>query len=176
MSDADAELIAACRSRDPRAWANLVDRASPLVFAISRRCGLDDGDAEDVAQSVFATLLNSLDTLRDPRAFWGWLATTTRREAIRASQRTRRERGPAARTEAQENAAPDTADVEELAAVRRALDDLGGRCKDLLEALFLRSDSADYEAVARALNVPVGSIGPTRRRCLAKLLELLSPA
>jgi RNA polymerase sigma factor (sigma-70 family) len=174
MSDADSELIAACQLRDPRAWATLVDRASPLVFAIARRCGLTDTDAEDVAQAVFTALLGSLESLRDPRAFWGWLATTTRREAVRVSQRRRREATGADAESAA--AAPGTGDLEELAAVRRALGDLGGRCRDLLEALFFRSDGADYDAIARALDLPVGSIGPTRRRCLAKLMELLSPA
>ncbi|MCP3905126.1 MAG: sigma-70 family RNA polymerase sigma factor [Planctomycetes bacterium] len=170
---ADQALVEACVSGDDRAWEELVRRYQRLVFSIARRSGLDVTAAEDVAQEVFAALVRHLSGLRSHRALPQWLMTTAQRVAVRHRQRAR-------------PVATDSADAIESAMppelldrwerqnqVLEALRHLGGRCEELLVALYVQSGPPRYEEVARKLDMPVGSIGPSRARCLEKLLEIL---
>lgn len=170
MDVRDAELVRACRAGDARAWEQLVERYGRLVAAIPRRMGMSSVDADDVFQDVFALLLRHLDSLRDEQRLAAWLITTTRRECWR---RLRRERAHAELSE--ETPADDPGLLEEIArgereqAVRQAMLRLDPRCRDLLTALFLDASQPDYGAIARRLDMAVGSIGPTRARCFRKL-------
>ena len=76
------ELVAAAAQGDQRAWAALVERYVPLVYSIIRRYRLSDKDAEDVSQTVWLRLVEHLGAIREPQALPGWLATTTRHEAL----------------------------------------------------------------------------------------------
>src|SRR5512142_368887 len=78
-----AALVARARNGEKPAWDELVDRSAPLVWSICRRYRLSGADADDVSQSVWLQLVGHLDTIRDPAALPGWLATTTRRECLR---------------------------------------------------------------------------------------------
>lgn len=127
-----------------------------------------------MAQTVFAALATNLSRLRDPRAIAAWLARSARRE----SWRVRKERARAAGLAPDPPALAADADaellrVEEHHALRAALDELGGRCRELIRELYFRSPAPGYEEIAARLGVPIGSIGPTRRRCLEKLAELI---
>ena len=185
-TDDDATLVARCRQGDASAWQALVMRYQRLVYAIVRRMGDDEHAAADVFQTVFSRLLQHLPKLADPSRLQAWIVTTAKREAL--LQRRRAQRTVSMHREGDGGeAAPDWEpaddadgpeqqldDLQQLHAVRGALDRLDGRCRDLLGLLFTDSDErVPYEEVARRLGLPVGSIGPTRARCLGKLRALL---
>ena len=168
-------LVGRARTGDKQAWDALVERYAPLIWSICRRHGLTYTDAADVSQNVWLYLVDHLGSLRDPAALPAWLATTTRHECGRVL---RAARGPLAAgcgLDAQnlpdEQAA--TADQELLtaerhAALRVALGDLPAGCQRLI-ALLIADPHLPYADISAQLGIPVGSIGPTRRRCLDKL-------
>lgn len=177
----DARLVARCLEGDERAWAALVRRHQPLVYAVARSYRLGDEDLGDVFQEVFAALVRGLPRLRDARALCRWLSSTTERLAFAMAVRRRRE---AAREELETAGArplldpgpPIGADLEALeerALVRLALGSLGTRCQELLNALYAEEAEESYRAIAGKLGIPIGSIGPTRARCLERLREAL---
>ena len=90
MEPSDESLVLACRNGDATAWEQLVDRYQGLVFSIARHAGLDQEQSADVFQRVFARLVERLGQIEQPALIGAWLATTTRHEAWRFSQRERR--------------------------------------------------------------------------------------
>ncbi len=171
---ADGPLVEACLDGDQDAWAELVSRYGRLVLAIPHHYGFAEHDAHDVFQTVFATLVVQLPRLRDHASLAKWLITTTHRTAWRHRRAHAREISlddvPLETAEAPSDVAMRW---ERQQTVRTALRRLGGRCEQLLTALYLDESSPGYDEVALRLDIPRGSIGPTRRRCLAKLLALL---
>ena len=170
----DPEIIHACLRGDQRAWNLLVDRYSRLVYSVPRRFGLNESDAGEVAQNVFLTLFRKLDTLGDHLLLARWLLTTAHRETWRIGKARRKySELDAIMPDVSSPSDEQLEQWERQQIVREALDRLGGRCKTLLAALFRGPGKPDYEAVARELDMPVGSIGPTRARCFAKLEPIL---
>ncbi len=176
VDDADPALVARCRAGDGAAWQVLVLRYQRLVYAIARRSGLDEQAAADVFQTVFLRLLQHLPRIDDPSRLQAWIVTTCKRESL--LQRRRVERAAAlvsVDAEVVDGVADDAPGPEQtlehwqrLMQMRRALDGLDQRCRCLLQVLFA-GEAGGYDDIARRLNMPVGSIGPTRARCLAKL-------
>jgi RNA polymerase sigma factor (sigma-70 family) len=169
-----ADLVRAAGAGDQGAWNSLVERFSGLVWSIARGHRLGDADSADVAQTVWLRLVESLPRLREPAAVGGWLATTARNESLRLLRRSGREivdddLGLDA-TPADEIYSPEAvAEAHERRdLVRRALDVLPLRCQTLLRALAYSPDNS-YADISLALDMPVGSIGPTRARCLDRL-------
>lgn len=162
-------LVTRARTGDRQAWDQLVDRYAPLVWSICRRHQLDGADAQDAAQTVWLTLVDHLDSLRDPAALPGWVATTTRRECGRILRAARRP-GTAGYALAAETipAEHDLLAAERHAALREAFGQLSPGCQQLL-ALLTADPPVSYAEISARLGIPVGSIGPTRRRCLEKL-------
>jgi RNA polymerase sigma factor (sigma-70 family) len=170
----DTDLVAACLDGDQGAWRVLVLRYGDLVFAVARRNGLDRALADDVVQEVFGILLRQMPSLRNPTGLAKWLMTTGQRVSLRMLRRARREVDTVVEAPKPGDLAPDEMmRLERQHLVREALRRLGGRCETLLTALYLRDEATSYEHVARALDLPVGSIGPTRARCLEKLMRIL---
>lgn len=170
-----ARLVARCKAGDDRAWASLVHEFGPLVFAIARRVGLSEENCEDAAQATFAALASNLDAIHEPAALAGWLSTTARREAIRISKDVAKRRG--ATLEHNPEATGGPAWIEEIEIhhrLRQAMGQLGPKCRNLLRALYFEGVNPDYQGVAQRLGMAVGSIGPSRKRCLAKLAENFS--
>lgn len=177
-----AELHAACmeaaRAGDRQAMAKLVDELTPLVWHVARANGLDRQVAEDVVQTVWLALFSQLDKLRDPRALAAWLITTTRREATHPFGR--RIQPVPLSDEFAENL-PSTQPAPEEEAIRadrdrrvwRAFLRLPTRCQELLRLTVL-AGRAEYRAVAEAMRMPRGSVGPTRGRCLDSMRDLLA--
>jgi RNA polymerase sigma factor (sigma-70 family) len=169
----DGDLVRAVRAGDRGAWDELVARHSSRLWAIARANGLDAASAADVVQTGWLNLIESVDRIRNPEAVGGWLATVVRHESIRMSKVQRRGANDARLLP------PDLPPVDEgllrserIAAVRSAFDRLSPHCRELLRLLF--SDAKlSYEEIATILDRPVGSLGPTRGRCLADLRELL---
>lgn len=178
----DAALVARCRAGDGAAWRELVQRYQRLVYAVVRRAGLDEASGADVFQTVFVRLLEHLPRLQQPERLQAWIVTTTKREALRQRERAARTRSIDADddTQAETLALADPgpladealSELQQLDLLRLALDRLDDRCRQLLQALFADEQPAYAELSAR-LGLPVGSIGPTRGRCLARLRRLL---
>jgi len=173
--DLVATLVMRARTGDERAWAGLVDRYAPLIWSICRRYRLDAADAQDVGQSVWLHLVNHLGKIREPAAIPGWLATTTQRECQRVLNTARVPR--AAGHELDRADVPDgqAAAVEHLllvaerhAALREAFAHLPALDRQLI-ALLIEDPPLAYAEISTRLGIPIGSIGPYRGRCLAKL-------
>lgn len=172
-----ADLFGAWREGDGRAMDELVRLLSPVLWHVVRAYGLERTLAEDVVQTTWLRLVRGHGSIADPRAVSAWLTTTARREAWKAAKAN----GRIDTTEADDldTLLPEQASAEDHAtlgdenrrlwlAVRR----LTERCQRLLRVIAF-DDRPDYARLATDLGMPVGSIGPTRSRCLAKLRDLL---
>jgi RNA polymerase sigma factor (sigma-70 family) len=170
------DLVTRARNGDKQAWDEIVERYAPLIWSICRRHRLDDADAEDVGQTVWLHLVNQLDSLREPAALPGWLATTTRRECLRVRQAAARlPQLTGALMDAENLADPEAVlaehevlRAEHHAALRKAFSDLPPGCRQLI-ALLAADPPLSYAEISARLGIPIGSIGPSRSRCLAKL-------
>ncbi len=174
-----AEAVHNAAHGDPHAWNELVDRFTGLLWWIARGYGLSTADAADAIQTAWAKLVERLDTLHDPDHVGAWLATTTRRECLktlRAGARTHP--APDDDLDGADPAAPPdavVADRERDALVWAAIETLPVRRRHLMRALM--SDSPpSYDELSAQLDIPVGSIGPTRARCLQQLRAELEAA
>jgi len=169
-------LVRDARLGDECAWNALVNRYAGLVWAVARAHRLNDADAADVSQATWIKLYRSLDSLKTPAAVGAWLATTARREALRCIQRGgRTEPWPEERELADNGPDVDArllAD-ERDALVLRALAALSERDQALLR-LLAADPAPSYEEIGEALDMPVGSIGPTRARALERLRRKLA--
>ena len=168
-------LVTGARHGDQRAWDALVERYAPLVWSICRRYRLGDADAEDVSQNVWLRLVDQLGALRDPAAIPGWLATTTQRECGRALRAARSTRAatPVPEIENIPNVDIGMAEQELLiaerhAALREAFSHLPPRGQQLI-AMLIEDPPVPYAQISARLGIPVGGIGPSRRRYLDRL-------
>ncbi|MBM7807645.1 RNA polymerase sigma factor (sigma-70 family) [Geodermatophilus bullaregiensis] len=170
-----ATLVDAARRGEPAAWQGLVQRFAPLVRTITGRYRLSEHDAEDVGQVTWLRLVEHLSRLREPLALPGWIATTARHESLRLA----RAHGRTLPVDPLDGSAPeftgtdpevdaDLLHAEEVEAVREGLAALPPAQRDLL--LLLAADPPlSYREISTRLGMPIGSIGPTRARTLARL-------
>jgi RNA polymerase sigma factor (sigma-70 family) len=172
--DPVATLVMRARDGDERAWAALVERYAPLIWSLCRRYRLDATDTADVGQNVWLLLVNQLGKIRDPAALPGWLVTATRRECGRVLGRAQR-KGARRMLDAENipDAEAETIEqgllaAERHAALREAFAQLPPRDQWLI-ALLIEDPPVPYAEISTRLGIPVGSIGPSRRRCLGKL-------
>ena len=177
----DTDLISACKQGEEEAWDALVARYERLVYTIPFRYGLTPTEVSDVYQSVWLSLLKNLQSLNQPERIAAWLVTTTRRECWE------RRRGPnyqkmiTSDLDTQTNIAiSDDPSPDELVStyerhenLRSAMEHLDPRCRRLLQSLYFDPAIPSYADVAAMLNMPIGSIGPLRARCLKKLRKIL---
>ena len=164
----DAQLVSRCRSGDPAAWNELVERFSRYVFAICVQAfRLPPEDAEDVFQEVFARVYQHLDRLRSDEAIRPWIAQLTRRLCIDRLRGAGRE-GPAELDDLEPTALDETlAALDEALTVRAGLEAVGEPCREILDRFFCRDES--YKAIGDALDLPSGTIASRISRCLGKL-------
>ncbi len=173
-----AEMLNAAREGSEDALGQIVTELSPLLWHVARAAGLTASEAEDVVQTVWMRLLSHLDGIRTSAALAGWLVVTTRREAWRVRAAGRRQL-PADHDwlAALPDSGPDSEEQVIIDDQRRALwvaiGQLSRRCQELLRIVAF-VPRPDYQAVAAELGMAVGSIGPTRGRCLAKLRAMLA--
>lgn len=168
------ELLSASATGDAQAWAELVRRYVNLVLAVTRRHGLSTADAQDVTQTVWLRLVEHLRDIRDPQALGGWLIATCRHECLRQLRRGSR----TVTVDPQNSGQLDMVDwidvgddlivAERHQALRDGLGELAPHQRQLL--LLLAADPPlSYAEISVRTGMPIGSIGPTRRRCLDKL-------
>ncbi|MEO5877276.1 MAG: sigma-70 family RNA polymerase sigma factor [Streptosporangiaceae bacterium] len=165
MNVTAGELVARAGKGDGSAWDELVARHTGLLWSIARSSGLPRAAAEDAVQATWLRLVQRIDTLWEPESVGSWLATVCRNECHSL-------RGLPLPATAPEPADPSPGpedvcvDRDRLARVVAALQAMPDRCRGVLRLL---AASASYTEVSAALNVPMGSIGPTRARCLRRL-------
>lgn len=172
----DTDLIEACLAGDERAWKTLIERYSRLIYSIPLRLGFSGTVADEVFQETCVILLHKLDTLRDRARLSSWLITVTRNTCTRHWQRENTvQQSDLTEVVLGVKKTPEDAllHLEERHRMQIAFESLSARCQQLLEALFVEDPPRPYEAVADELDMPLGSIGPTRIRCLKKLRQEL---
>lgn len=171
-------LVAAAADGDRAAWDGLVDRFGELVWAVARSHRLSHADAADVSQTTWLRLLEHLGSIRQPDRVGAWLATTARRESLRVLKVGRRQT-PAVDEVFDEDAMDPAGavDVDVLrserdAALWAAFVRLPSRCQAMLR-LLMGESALRYRDLSDTLDMPIGSIGPTRARCLEHLRRLI---
>jgi RNA polymerase sigma factor (sigma-70 family) len=178
--------VVAAADGDATAWQVLVDRFSGLVWSVTRAYRLANADAADVFQTTWLLLAEHIGRIDHPDRVGAWLATAARRECLRCIRVSSRtiptddvallERPPADDNPTEEavlRAEREHQDAEQAAALWRAAEGLPARCRQLLRIL-MTSPPPSYAEVAAALDLPIGSIGPTRARCLERLRRELA--
>lgn len=170
----DAELVRACINGDERAWEILIERYSRLIYTIPLRFGFSKVIADEIFQETCLVLLEKLDTLQNHHRLRAWLVTVTRRACI---QRWRQ----SPHTQELDVLQVDTADegnidaqllrLEQHHLVGQAFDNLNSRCRQLLMALFFEEPARSYRDISKTFDIPSGSIGPVRKRCLETLRQ-----
>jgi len=183
-----ADLVIEAANGDQASWDALVDRFSSMVWSVARR-RLNAADAADVCQTTWMQLVRHLDRIEQPERVGAWLATTARRESLRVQRRAGRQiptldddvthhldndvcsRRTAPRTAVDGDLLVAERDVE----VREVFKQLPPRCQKILRLLMADSPPS-YRDLSNLLDIPVGSIGPTRARCLEHLRRLAESA
>jgi len=172
-------LVRAAADGDSQAWDALMSRYVALLWSIAFRHGLGESDAADVVQNTWLRLFEHIDDVREPARVGSWLATTAQRESLRIVAQRQRV------VPSDEEATFDGADRlqapldeallarEQAAEARAALDTLPPTWRSLVE-LLTQDPPLSYERIGADLGVPIGSIGPTRGRCVRRLRALVA--
>lgn len=179
MADEDTGgLLAAAGRGDQAAWDALVARHCGLLWGIARGYRLGEADAGDAVQTTWLRLVENLSRIQDPERLPGWLATTMRRECLRMLSHGGRGRATPIDTVDELPDGGDELDAglladERDAALWRAVTALSQRCRQLLRVLMASPPPA-YAEVSAVLDMPIGSIGPSRQRCLDQLRRVVA--
>ena len=174
----DWALIEACRVGDDGAWETMIDRYQRWVYFVPRRYGLSEADAADIVQGTFITMMNSIKSFHEESNVKAWLGTVAKRQTWvhlkkqdRESVHQEEDVGDSlllmGRAERPHNAL-DTADW-----LYDALQRMDEKCRKLILVLYFEPEKMQYEEIAERFGMRVGSIGPTRARCLKKLKSFL---
>jgi RNA polymerase sigma factor (sigma-70 family) len=173
------ECIRNVRADVPGAWEALVRRYEQLVLSVPRELGLSDADCEEVFQATWLSLYRQAHSIRHTRSLIAWICTTATRHAWRIQQRARRdeplsaERALSLADARSPEPMSDLIALERRQIVQEALSELSPRCRQLIASLYSGREAASYSTVAEELGMPIGSVGPTRLRCLAELVRIL---
>jgi RNA polymerase sigma factor (sigma-70 family) len=178
LADTAAEVFRSWCAGDEGAGGELVDLLTPVLWHTARAYRIDVATAEDVVQSAWLALARRRAQIKDPQAVMAWLLVTVRRDAARAATRSRivgvdPEPLLAARPDTAPGPAATVLDEDRARRLWAAVSLLSERCQRLLRVIAF-SDRPDYASLSVDLGMPVGSIGPTRGRCLKKLRESIA--
>jgi RNA polymerase sigma factor (sigma-70 family) len=164
-----ATLVAHAAAGEVWAWTALIVRFRPVATAVARRHRLSPDDCEEVAQRTWLRLLGAIERLDRPAQLGAWVATTARHESLRLLGQRREEPVEAPPEPGVVPDADGDVTAEECReALDRALAAVPARQRELMR-LLMRDPTPSYEQISRALGIPIGSIGPTRARCIARL-------
>ena len=170
------DLLRRAAAGDEGAWREIVGQYQRLVHATIRSFRVTPGDAEDLFQETFLRLYRHAAGLRDSRALTRWLIVTARNLCLDHVARLRARPQEWLDEESlavEPRPLTEMIHLERAQAVREAIQEMPERCRELLWLLYFQQESPDYEAASRAFNMPLGSVGPTRIRCLEHLLRQL---
>jgi RNA polymerase sigma factor (sigma-70 family) len=166
-AESDSELIDGCLKGNSQAWESFIRRYQNLIYSVPIRYHFSMQDAADVFQTVCVILLQKLKTLRSMNSLSSWIYITTKRECWKFAKKRESEvpleNNPSFQVEANE---------EQLVLqfeVKRVLEQLPEKCRKLLTSLYYSNPPLSYEEITETMNIPFGSIGPTRARCLEQL-------
>ncbi len=171
------DLVAGAVAGDPAAWRTLMERFGGMVLAVARSCRLGDADAWEVHQITWLRLVEHIGRIEQPDRIGGWLATTARRESLRVVRFK-------SRMSLDHEALVQVADADDLPVdtgllagesadlVRRAFARLPAHCQRLL-GILMDNDPPSYKEISESISIPIGSIGPTRGRCLEHLRRIM---
>jgi RNA polymerase sigma factor (sigma-70 family) len=167
------DVMSAAAAGDPRAWEQLTSRFGSMIMGIARGCRLNDADAGEVHQTTWLRLVENIGRIEHPERVGSWLATTARRECLRLLRKRSRiafDRDALASLADEDAPAMDAGPLaeERASVVREAYAQLPPRCQRLL-GLLSGDDPPSYKEISEMLAMPIGSIGPTRGRCLERL-------
>jgi RNA polymerase sigma factor (sigma-70 family) len=172
------ELVRRAAEGDRWSWERLVDQYARIIWAVTRDFRLAESDAADVAQATWLRLFEHIDRLEYPDRVGSWLAVTARRECLRHVAARKRVVLVHDEYDLQDVVAhgPDVDERlladERAQAVREALSDLPWQWQQMLQ-LLMADPPASYAEISSQLGLPIGSIGPTRGRCLERLRLML---
>ena len=181
MSDGTtAPLVNAASAGDQAAWNHLVAKYSGLVWSVARSFRLSQSDAVDVSQTVWLKLAERIDTLHDPERVGVWLSTTTRNECLYLLRKNQREAISDPVDWLSTPPAPSPDDDVDMELLRReqkqillrGIARLGDACQSLIRVL-MSDPEPTYDEISASLDMPIGSIGPTRSRCLTRLRVII---
>ncbi len=182
VGESDRDLILRCRQGSAGAWHQVLNRYERLVYSIPLRYGLSRDDAADVAQITFTILIQNMDNLAEDSRLGAWLATVARRHTWRFMKRNQRETA-SERLEGADIAESvvllgksdaDSIEHWDLSVwLDAGLSQISERCRKLLLALYFLPEQPSYAEVAEQMGMPLGSVGPTRARCLERLKQVL---
>lgn len=165
------EAFAAYVRGDRERLSELVDLVTPVLWNAARSQGVSPATCEDAMQTAFLQLVARADSINEPAAVLGWLVVVVKRETWRLSRGSRREIGVEEVPEAPaQQLDPEAQSIltERQRVLWQHISQLSPRCQELIRVIAF-ADRPDYAALAASLGMPVGSIGPTRGRCLQKL-------
>jgi RNA polymerase sigma factor (sigma-70 family) len=173
VADLAAERFRAYRAGDGQALEAMVESLTPLLWHIVRAYGLDTATAEDVVQNTWLTLVRKADSVAEPQAVLRWLTVTARRDAWRTARSTNKmdltdDVSVLDVRESEESPEEEVLRAADQRALWVAVGRLNERCQRLLRIIAFH-DRPDYAALSQELGMPMGSIGPTRGRCLDKV-------
>ncbi len=174
----DDLLVGQCLAGDKSSWEVLLRRYERLIYHTALREGATPDEAADVFQSVCLIWLEELGRIRDTRRLGAWLVTTTRRECWARWKKDHTVEGDAMtllEDRAGEESSPEalSSQAEDALLLQAGLKELADPCRTLLHLLYFEPKHPSYSVIARRLDIPVNSLGPTRARCLQKLKDIL---
>jgi len=179
VTKSDKELVAKCLDGDADAWSALLDKYKGLIFSIPLRYGFSREEAADIFQAVCLELIQQLGNVRQPNALPKWLMQVTAHKCFHSKRQNQR----LVYTDSEESTVPEASvppdaedllrEVEEEHLLRRSLNELQPRCRNLIEMLFFEEPKRPYQEVAQSLGLATGSIGLLRQKCLEQLRKNL---
>lgn len=175
-ADLSAELlIKRCLSGDEDGWQQFFDRYGRLIYATAIRFGFSTSESDEIFQEVSLEIVNSLATVKNPESLPSWLITVSRRTCIRRFKQQKQPTISLDDYDPPDFTAIDEAIIErvnrseERVLLYRAMEKLGEKCQKLLTEIFFSDESISYAEVSVKLDMPIGSIGPTQKRCIDQL-------
>ena len=170
----DEELVERCLGNDEGSWSELIVRYRRLIYSIP--VAYRSPDADDVFQAVAVKLFENLGKLRNRKSLSSWIATTTRRECLAVIKKARR--SVSLDEDNVEEPLEEPLDFVQLSfevecehMLHGALEKLDELCRTLIQAFYVEAPTPSYKEIAGRIGRPIGSLGPTRGRCLGKLRE-----
>ena len=168
------DLVRACARGEDAAWRLFLDRYGDLIYSVPLKMGVSRSDAEEVFQSSVLAMYQRLGTLRDANRLVAWICELARRQTLyylrkRSRETLEEDESFGERPDSSPRVDEAILSLEESQLVREALSGLGPRCRELLTLLYLTDPVLAYKELAESLDIPIGSIGPTRARCLKSL-------